>query len=95
MLNTLANHGFLPHEGRNFTLPVVRHALGTGLNISNDITDLLFNFALRTNLAPNATTWGLDTLGNHNILEHDASLRSVRLLGGHSKAAIFPVDLQI
>jgi hypothetical protein len=75
MLNTLANHGFLPHEGRNFTLPIVKHALGTGLNISDDITELLFKFALATNLAPNATTWGLDTLSIHNILEHDASLR--------------------
>jgi hypothetical protein len=80
MLNTLANHGFLPHEGRDFTLPVVRHALRTGINVSDDISDMLFNFALTTNLAPNATTWGLDTLGNHNILEHDASLRSVWLL---------------
>jgi hypothetical protein len=80
MLNTLANHGFLPREGRDFTLPIVKHALGTGLNISDDIAELLFNFALTTNPAANATTWGLDTLGNHNILEHDASLRSVLLL---------------
>jgi hypothetical protein len=75
MLNTLANHGFLPREGRNFTLPTVKHALLTGLNISEDISELLYNFALTTNPGPNATTWGLDTLGNHNILEHDASLR--------------------
>jgi hypothetical protein len=81
MLNTLANHGFLPREGRNFTLPIVKDALLTGLNISNDIAEMLFDFALTTNLAPNATTWGLDTLGNHNILEHDASLRSVKFLG--------------
>ncbi|CAN9436538.1 unnamed protein product [Alternaria alternata] len=74
MLNTLANHGFLPREGRNFTLPTVKHALLTGLNISEEISELLYNFALTTNPGPNATTWGLDTLGNHNILEHDASL---------------------
>jgi hypothetical protein len=78
MLNTLANHGLLPREGRDFTLPIVKHALRTGLNVSEDIAELLFNFALTTNLAQNATTWGLDTLGNHNILEHDASLRLVR-----------------
>jgi hypothetical protein len=81
MLNTLANHGYLPHEGRDFTLPIVKHALRTGLNVSEDISEMLFNFALTTNTAPNATTWGLDTLGHHNVLEHDASLRSARLLG--------------
>jgi hypothetical protein len=75
MLNTLANYGFLPREGRNFTLPVVKHALATSLNISDDILELLYNFALTTNPGLNATTWGVDTLGNHNILEHDASLR--------------------
>jgi hypothetical protein len=75
MLNTLANHGFLPHDGRDFTLPVVKQALAASVNFADDITELLFNFALTTNLAPNATTWGLDTLSNHNILEHDASLR--------------------
>jgi hypothetical protein len=77
MLNTLANHGFLPREGRDFTLPVVKNALRQALNVSEDISEMLFNFAITTNPAPNATTWGLDTLGNHNILEHDASLRSV------------------
>ncbi|EAT77817.1 hypothetical protein HBH56_177260 [Parastagonospora nodorum] len=74
MLNTLANHGFLPREGRNFTLPTVKHALKTGVNVSEEIAELLYNFALTTNPGPNTTTWGLDTLANHNILEHDASL---------------------
>ncbi|KAI4640594.1 hypothetical protein J4E93_008184 [Alternaria ventricosa] len=74
MLNTLANHGFLPREGRNFTLPQIKHALGNAINVGDDISELLYNFALTTNPGPNTTTWGLDTLGNHNILEHDASL---------------------
>jgi len=77
MLNTLANHGFLPREGRNFTLPQIKHALGNAISVGDDISELLYNFALTTNPGPNTTTWGLDTLGNHNILEHDASLRYV------------------
>jgi hypothetical protein len=75
MLNSLANHKFLPHDGRNFTLDKVTDALKTALNISEEIGSLLNDFALTTN--PNATTWGLDTLSKHNILEHDASLRYV------------------
>lgn len=75
MLNTLANHGYLPRGGRNFTLPVIKRALKTSVNISEEIAELLYNFALTTNPGPNTTTWGLDTLANHNILEHDASLR--------------------
>ncbi|KAJ4305766.1 hypothetical protein N0V90_001298 [Kalmusia sp. IMI 367209] len=74
MLNTLANHGFLPHDGRNFDLNTVQGALKTALNISNDIALGLHEEALATNPEKNATTWGLDTLGNHNVLEHDASL---------------------
>lgn len=75
MLNTLANHEFLPHNGRDFTLDIVTNALKTALNISEVIAEGLHQEALATNLAENATTWGLDTLSNHNILEHDASLR--------------------
>jgi hypothetical protein len=75
MLNSLANHKFLPHDGRNFTLDKVTDALKTALNISEEIGSLLNDFALTTN--PNGTTWGLDTLSKHNILEHDASLRYV------------------
>jgi hypothetical protein len=79
MLNTLANHEFLPHDGREFTLDRVVYALKTGLNISEEIGEMLFKQALATNPAENATTWGLDTLSTHNILEHDASLRCVLL----------------
>ena len=75
MLNTLANHEFLPHNGRAFTLRMVKDALKTALNVSEDLSELLHYQALKTNRAPNATTWGLDTLSIHNILEHDASLR--------------------
>jgi hypothetical protein len=78
MLNTLANHEFLPHHGRNFTLDTVTTALKTALNISEKIGKMLHGFALTTN-GLNASTWGLDTLSTHNILEHDASLRYVAL----------------
>ncbi|KAF1963004.1 Cloroperoxidase, partial [Byssothecium circinans] len=74
MLNTLANHEFLPHNGRAFTVDIIKTALKTALNINEDLGEHLHNQALATSPVANATTWGLDTLSRHNILEHDASL---------------------
>jgi len=75
MLNTLANHGFLPHSGKGITEERTISALGTALNINQTLSEFLFQHALTTNPTPNATTFDLDNLDNHNILEHDASLR--------------------
>jgi hypothetical protein len=77
MLNTLANHGFLPHNGQNITKDDTLNALYDALNINKTLGEFLFNFALTTNPKPNATTFDLDNLSRHNILEHDASLRYV------------------
>ena len=77
MLNTLANHGFLPHNGKDISQQDTINALYTALNINSNLSEFLFGKALTTNLAPNATTFSLDDLDHHDILEHDASLRSV------------------
>ncbi|KAI1089183.1 Cloroperoxidase [Rostrohypoxylon terebratum] len=74
MLNTLANHGFLPHSGKGITVNKTIDALYTALNIDKSLGQLLFNFAVSTNPTPNATFFDLDNLSRHNILEHDASL---------------------
>lgn len=77
MLNTLANHGFLPHNGQNITEFDTINALYTALNVNQTLGEFLFKAALTTNPTPNATTFSLDNLSRHNILEHDASLRLV------------------
>ncbi|KAK3899268.1 Chloroperoxidase [Staphylotrichum tortipilum] len=74
MLNTLANHGFLPHHGKDITREVTENALFDALNINKTLGSFLFDFALTTNPVANSTTFSLNDLGNHNILEHDASL---------------------
>ncbi|KAI1414183.1 Cloroperoxidase [Hypoxylon sp. FL1857] len=74
MLNTLANHGFLPHSGKGITVNKTIDALGSALNINANLSTLLFSFAATTNPQPNATFFDLDHLSRHNILEHDASL---------------------
>lgn len=78
MLNTLANHGYLPHDGKDITVNKTVDALGSALNFDAELAEYLFSFALTTNPTPNATTFSLNDLGNHNILEHDGSLRFAR-----------------
>ncbi|KIW97795.1 uncharacterized protein Z519_01379 [Cladophialophora bantiana CBS 173.52] len=74
MLNTLANHGFLPHSGKNITEVDTVDALNAALNVDRKLGVFLFQHAITTNPAPNATDFSLDDLSRHNILEHDASL---------------------
>ncbi|KAL5339934.1 Chloroperoxidase [Aspergillus crustosus] len=74
MMNTLANHNFLPHDGKNLTRPAVVHALTTALNFNASLASLMFDMAIIANPEPNATYFTLDHLNRHNVLEHDASL---------------------
>lgn len=75
MLNTLANHGFLPHDGKDITREIAATALFDALNVNKTLAGFIFDFGLRTNPQPNATSFSLNDLARHNILEHDASLR--------------------
>ncbi|PYH44730.1 peroxidase family protein [Aspergillus saccharolyticus JOP 1030-1] len=74
MMNTLANHNFLPHDGRNITRPKLIEALGAALNFTSSLSSVMFDMAIVVNPEPNATYFTLDQLNQHNILEHDASL---------------------
>ncbi|KAL1627206.1 hypothetical protein SLS56_006445 [Neofusicoccum ribis] len=74
VLNTLANHEFLPHDGRNITLDKAVNALGDALNIAPALATTFFNGGLRTNPTANATWFDFDMLHKHNVLEHDGSL---------------------
>jgi hypothetical protein len=75
MLNTLANHGFLPHSGKDISHNDTVNTLYNVLNINHTLGEFLFSAAMATNPNANATTFNLDYLSRHNILEHDASLR--------------------
>lgn len=75
MLNSLANHGFLPHDGKDITQDDTISALSSALNVDSSLSIFLHSKAVTTNPTSGATTFSLDDLSNHNILEHDASLR--------------------
>ncbi|KAI5245638.1 Cloroperoxidase [Aureobasidium subglaciale] len=74
MMNTLANHGFIPHNGGNITKENAIKGLRDGLNFDADLASLMWDQAIIANPEPNATFFTLDHLNRHNVLEHDASL---------------------
>ncbi|KAF2254655.1 Cloroperoxidase [Trematosphaeria pertusa] len=74
MMNTLANHGYLPRDGGNITKPNAVQALSSALNFNTSLAELMFEMAIIANPEPNATFFTLDQLNRHNVLEHDASM---------------------
>jgi hypothetical protein len=65
-LNTLANHGHLPRDGRNLTPHMLREAVKKHFNVDQALVDL------QTSGLPGRLT--LADLSKHNLIEHDASL---------------------
>lgn len=74
MLNTLANHGFIPRDGRNMTKDHVVAGLVNGINLEAGLAGLLWEEGLIVNPDPAATSFTLEQLNAHNVLEHDASM---------------------
>lgn len=64
MLNTLANHGFLPRDGRQLTQDVIVSGLGKGLNFDGSLAKLMFEMAVPANPEPNATFFTLYVRAN-------------------------------
>lgn len=77
MLNSLANHGYIPRDGKGINKQMAIEVLSSVLNWDVSVVSQLYDFAQPTNPAANATTIDLNHLTTHNILEHDASLRLV------------------
>ncbi|KAH9828197.1 putative sterigmatocystin biosynthesis peroxidase stcC [Teratosphaeria destructans] len=74
-LNTLANHGFIPHNGRGMTIPVLLVGLAQGMNMGADFTTAIGGAGLLSSPDPFAGSFALNDLDQHNFpIEHDASL---------------------
>ncbi|DAZ93896.1 TPA: hypothetical protein N0F65_004743 [Lagenidium giganteum] len=65
-LNTLANHGYLPRDGKNLTPAIIKHAIMQVYNLEDSLAE-----RLASALPPTLT---LADLGQHGFIEHDASL---------------------
>ncbi|KAI0053624.1 Cloroperoxidase [Auriscalpium vulgare] len=91
-LNALANHGYLPHNGRNITAPQLIRALRQVYHVSLPFATLL---------SLGGTVWcgsgwrlDLEDLAKHDHIEHNASLTHADAPEGNIYAPI-PVDKEL
>ncbi|KAK4560907.1 hypothetical protein LTR86_005487 [Recurvomyces mirabilis] len=76
-LNTLANHGLLPHSGKGITTEDIISAFAVGQNFAADTVTGAAAGALAlcsSETGVNCTTWDLDMLDKPHAIEHDNSL---------------------
>lgn len=77
LLNSLANHGYLPHNGANISVSALLDGLDDALNLSEGARlffSLQGNKALKASSTGNASTFHLTDLNTHDLIEHDGSL---------------------
>ncbi|PRP76824.1 hypothetical protein PROFUN_14864 [Planoprotostelium fungivorum] len=73
MLNSLANHGMLPRDGRNITADMFADALKKYLNVQWAFWWVVADTAIKA-VKPGATAIDLHDLALHNGIQHDAAL---------------------
>ncbi|KHN94422.1 Chloroperoxidase [Metarhizium album ARSEF 1941] len=71
MLNTLANHGYLPHNGRNITAGQCADAVSQGLNVDRFYGTVPASFFA---LGFGKSTFDLEDLNKPGVIQHIASL---------------------
>ncbi|ESK91474.1 hypothetical protein Moror_2662 [Moniliophthora roreri MCA 2997] len=82
-LNTLANHGFLPRNGKNITIPIVLQGAVDGFNVQNDAIRIAAKAALFTSNQNDQFT--LNDIKLHGNIEHDGSIsRADHALGDNA-----------
>lgn len=74
MVNTLANHGYLPRDGLDITLPILLKGFTDAINLDTSATLLVGTKALQTSTTGDNSSFNLDDLSTHGIIEHDGSL---------------------
>ncbi|KAK4167956.1 putative aromatic peroxygenase [Cladorrhinum sp. PSN259] len=74
MVNALANHGYLPRDGKDVSLAALIKGAKEGINLAPDATILVGLKALQTSSTGNWLSFHLDDLNKHGIIEHDGSL---------------------
>ncbi|OLN96667.1 putative sterigmatocystin biosynthesis peroxidase stcC 2 [Colletotrichum chlorophyti] len=74
MLNSLANHGYLPRDGHGISMQDLINGLGSALHFNETLTRTLGTPAFATSTTGNPDTFNLDDIAKHNVIEHDGSL---------------------
>jgi len=72
-MNSFANHNFLPHDGRNITIPLMKRVFKEYGNVGPDVAEVIGTTALSI-VGPGATSFTLQDINAHNVIEHDGSL---------------------
>ncbi|KAF6800914.1 hypothetical protein CMUS01_15537 [Colletotrichum musicola] len=85
LLNSLANHGYLPRNGMNISVDALIDGMHAGLNLRED-AKLFFrlqgNKALEASSTGDKNTFHLSDLNKHDLIEHDASLSRADIFFG-------------
>ncbi|KAF6816284.1 hypothetical protein CPLU01_13918 [Colletotrichum plurivorum] len=85
LLNSLANHGYLPRNGMNISVDALIEGMHAGLNLRED-AKLFFrlqgNKALEASSTGDKATFHLSDLNKHDLIEHDASLSRADIFFG-------------
>lgn len=71
---SLANHGVLPHDGKGITVDMAVKALTGSISLDAGIAKVFAGGALPTNPEAHATSFDLDHVSKHGVIEHDVSL---------------------
>jgi hypothetical protein len=74
MLNSLANHGYLPRDGREISMQDLISGIGLAINFDEALVRTLGTPAFATSTTGNSSTFNLDDIAKHNVIEHDGSL---------------------
>jgi hypothetical protein len=70
MLNSLANHGYLPRDGSDISMDMLVAGLKAGVNLGADATKLVGATALKGSTTGNASTFHLTDVNKHGRKIH-------------------------
>ena len=94
-LNALANHGYLPHDGKNLDYEMINRAAQDAYHFEEgfyiDAVNMVFEFNISTTEQPNET-FNLFDLARHDRIEVDGSLTRNDIYFGddvHFDASVF------
>ncbi|KAK0935201.1 ccr4 associated factor [Friedmanniomyces endolithicus] len=73
-INSLANHGILPHNGKNITKAMANEALTKALHLDSHIANVFAAGAVAANPDHSAHSFDLNHVDKHGYIEHDVSL---------------------
>ncbi|KAL2850260.1 Peroxidase, family 2-domain-containing protein [Aspergillus pseudoustus] len=93
-MNSLANHGFINHNGSNITASTVIPLMQEIFHLSEELATIVTGFALLATDNPASGIFNLDMLNRHNIFEHDASLTRKDVYFGGDGHTIDPPSLK-